>query len=59
MTKEEAWKGNYLTEEESKMPLDMALLQISIGLQTCKTKDDVKDLLMDAVLIGERRGRNK
>ena len=35
-------KLNYLTEEEAEMSLDMALLQIALGLQTCKTKGDVE-----------------
>jgi hypothetical protein len=48
-------KLNYLTEEEAKMPLDMALLQIVLGLQTCKTKGDVVRLLKDAVELGRRQ----
>jgi len=47
-------KLNYLTEKESKMPLDMALLQLSLGLQTCTTKGDVVELLKDAVELGRR-----
>jgi len=46
---------NYLTEEEAKMPLDFALLQLAIGLQTCKTKGDVVKLLEDAVELGRRQ----
>jgi hypothetical protein len=45
---------NYLTEEEANMPLEMALLQLVLGLQTCKTKDDVVELLRDAVELGRR-----
>jgi len=44
---------NYLTKEEVKMPLHLALLQLSLGLQTCKTKGDVVGLLMDAVELGK------
>jgi len=44
----------YLTEEEAKMPLDMALLQLALGLQTCKTKGAVVELLHDAVELGRR-----
>lgn len=48
-------KLNYLTEEEAKMPLDWALLQIVMGLQTCKTKGDAVELLKDAVELGRRK----
>ena len=48
---------NYLTEEESKMPKDMALLQLTLGLQTCKTKKDAVELLEDAFELGRRRER--
>ena len=47
-------KLRYLTEEEAKMPLDMALGQIVLGLQTCKTKGDVIELLKDAYELGRR-----
>jgi hypothetical protein len=47
---------SYLTETEAEMPLDLALLQISLGLQTCKTKGDVVNLLGDAVELGRRKG---
>ena len=50
-------KLNYLTEEEAKMPLDMALVQIALGLQTCKTKGEVVELLKDAVELGRRQER--
>jgi hypothetical protein len=50
-------KLNYLTEKEAEMPLEMALAQITLGLQTCKTKGDVIELLKDAVELG-RRGRS-
>lgn len=45
----------YLTDEEEKMEVKHALLQIAIGLQTCKTKGDVVELLMDAVTLGRRQ----
>lgn len=38
---------NYLTEEESKMPDEMVDLQVVLGLQSCKTKKDVRELLQD------------
>ena len=47
-------KLNYLTEEEAKMPLEMALLQLVLGIQTCQTKGDVVELLEDAVELGRR-----
>ncbi len=47
-------KLNYLTEKEAKMPLDLALSQLVLGLQSCKTKGDVVDLLKDAVELGRR-----
>lgn len=50
-------KLNYLTETEAKMPLREALLQLTLGLQTCKTKKDVVELLEDAVELG-RRNKN-
>lgn len=43
---------SYLTDEEKNMPLGVALLQLTIGLQTCKTKKDVVELLQDAVQLG-------
>ncbi len=45
---------NYLTNKEAEMPLELALLQIALGLQTCKTKGDVIELLQDAVELGRR-----
>lgn len=45
-------KLKYLTEEETKMPLDLCLSQLTLGLQSCKTKGDAKELLMDAVKLG-------
>jgi hypothetical protein len=47
-------KLHYLTEAEAIMPLDLALLQLALGLQTCKTKGDVVALLKDAVELGRR-----
>lgn len=49
---------NYLTEEEAKMPLDMALGQLVLGIETCKTRAEVINLLKDAVELG-RRSRNE
>ena len=40
-------KWNYLTDTESKMKPDLVDLQIVLGLQTCKTKEDVLKLLKD------------
>ncbi|MBE3095274.1 MAG: hypothetical protein IMZ52_09610 [Actinobacteria bacterium] len=40
-------KWNYLTEKEADMEPDMVDLQIVLGLQTCKTKKDVLELLQD------------
>lgn len=47
-------KLSYLTEDEAKMPLDMALMQLALGLQTCKTKGEAVRLLLDAVELGRR-----
>ena len=47
-------KLNYLTEEEAKMSKDEILLQIVLGLQTCKTKGKVIKLLEDVYEIGRR-----
>jgi len=40
-------KWNYLTEKEAEMQSDLVDLQIVLGLQTCKTKGDVLELLKD------------
>jgi hypothetical protein len=47
-------KLNYLTEQEARMPLDFALMQLALGLQTCKTKGAAVALLEDAVELGRR-----
>lgn len=49
-------KLNYLTEKEAKMPLDMALLQLALGLQSCNSKEEAVNLLKDAVELGRREG---
>ena len=49
-------KFNYLTEEEAKMPTELALLQLMLGIQTCKNKSDVLDLLWDAFTLGKEIG---
>jgi hypothetical protein len=49
----------YLTDEEAKMPLEQSLLQLALGLQTCKTKGDAVDLLKDAVKLGELQERKR
>ncbi len=41
-------KLQYLTEKELEMPKEMVDLQIVLGLQSCKTKSDVVQLLSDA-----------
>ena len=38
---------HYLTEEEFKMPQKMVDLQVVLGLQSCKSKSDVVELLSD------------
>jgi hypothetical protein len=40
-------KYNYLTMEESAMPSDSVDLQVVLGLQECKTKEDALKLLQD------------
>lgn len=50
-------KLNYLTEEEAKMPIGLALLQLAIGLQSCSTKGNAVELLGDAVELGRRLER--
>ena len=48
MTENKKTKWNYLTEKEAKsMTPDEVDLQITLGLQSCKTKKDVMDLLKD------------
>jgi hypothetical protein len=49
----------YLTEEEKKMPINMMLMQVVLGLQTCKTKGDVRELLQEVYDIGYERGLNQ
>jgi len=56
-TKEEI-KG-YLTAEEQKMPLECMLLQSVMGIQTCKNKGEVKDILLQIYLIGQNRAIKK
>jgi len=50
--------GDYLTDEEKKMPIKMQLLQYVLGIQSCKTKGDVVELLEEirtqAKLEGEK-----
>jgi len=46
---------NYLTEQEATMPIEQSLLQLCLGLETCKTKEDVVELLKDAVKLGQAR----
>lgn len=50
-------KTSYLTEEERKMPIEAILLQVALGLQTCKTKGDVVDLLREVYHLGYERGK--
>ena len=38
---------NYLSEQEAKMEPDLVDLQIVLGLEHCKTKKDVLELLQD------------
>lgn len=45
----------YLSESEQKMPIHLALCQLVLGLQTCKTKYDVIELLQDVRALEERR----
>ena len=40
-------KLNYLSLKETEMPKDMIDMQIVLGLQSCKTKQDVIELLED------------
>jgi hypothetical protein len=40
-------KLNYLSPKEAELPKDMVDLQIVLGLQSCKTKQDVIELLED------------
>jgi len=40
-------KWFYLTEAEAKMSSEEVDLQITLGLQSCKTKNDVLNLLKD------------
>lgn len=38
----------YLTKKEREMPNDMAMLQLVLGLQSCKSKEDAVELLKEA-----------
>jgi hypothetical protein len=49
----------YLTDYEKKMPLDMMLLQAVLGIQSCKTKGDVMELLKEIYVLGYERGEAK
>ena len=49
----------YLTAEEQKMPLECMLLQSVMGIQTCKNKGEVKDILLQIYLIGQNRAIKK
>ena len=46
-----------MSEEESKMEPDLFDLQIVLGLQSCKTKNDVLNLLKD--VRQHERSQNK
>jgi len=48
--------SRYLTDSERKMSLDLVFMQITLGLQTCKTKGDVVELLKEVYDIGFERG---
>ena len=51
-------KLNYLTPEEFKMSKDEVNMQVVLGLQSCKTKKDVSDLL-DDIRAHERQNAQK
>lgn len=40
-------KWNYLSEQEASMEPNLVDLQIVLGLQSCRTKNDVMNLLKD------------
>ena len=40
-------KWNYLSEQEATMEPNLVDLQIVLGLQSCRTKQDVLNLLKD------------
>jgi len=52
--KELVEKYNYMTKDEQKFDRKMFDLQVTLGLQTCKTKGEVVKLLHD-VRLHERR----
>ena len=45
--KSDKMKWFYLTEKEAEMDSTLVDLQIVLGLQTCKTKQDTLNLLKD------------
>lgn len=48
-------KIEYLTEKESKMPVDLALMQVILGLQSkTLTKGDAVEIIGDAYNLGAR-----
>jgi len=46
----------YLTKEEQNFPLELMLLQTVMGIKSCKTNGEVKDILLQIYLIGYDRG---
>ena len=52
-------KLNYLTPKEAKMPKELLLLQCVLGLETCKTKDDVIKIFEDVWKIARQRKKVK
>jgi hypothetical protein len=47
---------SYLTYAEKKMPVRIMLLQVVLGLQTCKTKGEAATLLKEVYDLARRRG---
>lgn len=50
---------DYLTEEEKKMPLDIKLMQMALGLESCKTVGDAVNLIKEIYEMGREDSRKE
>jgi hypothetical protein len=48
---------SYLTKEEKNFELDLLLLQCVLGLEYCKTRRDVMNILEEVYFIGYDDGK--
>lgn len=55
---EKHWNDTpYLSKEERDMPIEFRLIQMVLGLQSCKTKEDAKEILREAYQMGREDER--